>query len=41
MGSATALPALAPKQNPSAISFKNMKKSNIFLKIEVICLKKH
>jgi len=39
MGSDTALLALAPKQNPSAIYLKIMKKSNILLKIEVICLK--
>ena len=38
-GSATALPALAPKQNASAISIKMMKKSNILLKIKVICFK--
>ena len=40
MGSGTASLALAPKQNPSGISIKIMKKSNILLKIEVICLKK-
>ena len=40
MGSGTDLLALAPKPNPSAISIKIMKKSNILLKIEVICLKK-
>ena len=39
IGSATALPALAPKQNPSAISIKMMKKSNILLKIKVMCFK--
>ena len=39
MGSATVLPALAPKQIPSAISIKMMKKSNILLKIKVMCFK--